>query len=290
MGDGDGATGTRNEVIRTAAILARGLGTRMRRVDASARLDEAQDAAAASGMKGMIPIASASGAGTTRPFLDYVLSTLADAGVTDVVLVLGPEHDAVREYYARVAPPSRVRVRFALQAAPLGTADAVVAAAQVVGPASFLVLNADNFYPHAALKWLVENNSAATIAFDRDALVREGNIDRERVRAFAVLNVTPDGRLVDIIEKPGGQLDLDSDAARWVGMNCWAVTPALVNACTRVPKSVRGEFELPEAVALALREGLEVRAERMALPVLDLSQRADIPAVVTRLTLVEPHP
>jgi glucose-1-phosphate thymidylyltransferase len=110
------------------------------------------------------------------------------------------------------------------------------------------------------------------------------------VRSFAVLDVAPGGQLNGIIEKPGDKLDLESDAARWVGMNCWVVTPEIVDACRRVPRSTRGEFELPEAVGLALREGAVVVAERVALPVLDLSQRADIPSVAARLGASEPSP
>lgn len=261
----------------------------MRRDDATVRLDANQSAVADRGVKGMIPIPDAHGS-DSRPFLDYVLSALADAGITDVVLVLGPEHDAVRSYYEQDGVPSRLRVRFAEQAEPLGTANAVLAAADVIGGASFLVLNADNYYPPAALRWLVEYDGDATIAFDRDTLVRDGNIDADRVRAFAVLQVTADGRLTSIIEKPGDRIDLASDDARWVGMNCWSISPAIVDACRRVPRSVRGEFELPEAVALAIADGTVVRAERMALPVLDLSQRADIAAVARRLSTLTPRP
>ena len=74
-----------------AVILARGLGARMRKADGGAALGEAQARAADTGLKAMIPIG--------RPFLDYVLSALADAGVRKVCLVIGPEHDAVRTYY-----------------------------------------------------------------------------------------------------------------------------------------------------------------------------------------------
>jgi len=57
--------------IEKAVILARGLGTRMRKADSAARLDPTQAAAADTGIKAMIPVG--------RPFLDYVLSALADA-------------------------------------------------------------------------------------------------------------------------------------------------------------------------------------------------------------------
>jgi glucose-1-phosphate thymidylyltransferase len=73
-------------------------------------------------------------------------------------------------------------------------------------------------------------------------------------------------------------------------MNLWAVTPAVVDACRRVPRSARGEFELPEAVGLALREGVPVRVVRLAAPVLDLSRRRDVSSVVARLEFIEPRP
>lgn len=269
-------------MIRTAVIMARGLGTRMRRADANASLDASQAAAAESGVKGMIPI--------KRPFLEYVISALADAGITDVVLVIGPEHEAIRQHFTHDAPPVRTRVRFAVQEAPIGTANAVTSAADVIGEEPFLVLNADNYYPVDAFRQLSQERSAGVVAFDRDTLVRDGNIDAERVRSFAVLDVSPDGFLEGIIEKPGDALDLTSEAARWVGMNLWAVTPAVVSTCRRVPKSARGEFELPEAVALAVREGVPVRVVRLAAPVLDLSKRSDIASVVERLGDIEPRP
>ena len=68
-------------------ILARGMGSRMRRGDSSAGLDERQAAVADSGVKALIPI--------DRPFLDYVLSRVADAGYRRVCLVIGPEHARV---------------------------------------------------------------------------------------------------------------------------------------------------------------------------------------------------
>ena len=282
MADVHRAAGTQHEMIRSAVIMAGGLGSRMRRRDETATLEASQVAAADAGVKGMIPI--------KRPFLDYVLSTLADAGITDVLLVIGPSHDAVRQYFTVEAPPRRVRLRFAVQPAPIGTANAVTVAADTLGDTPFLVLNADNYYPVDAIRALAADDSAGVVAFDRDALVRDGNIDAERVRAFAVLDVGEDGWLRGIIEKPGDAVDLTSASAQWVGMNLWAVTPAIVDACRRVPISVRGEFELPEAVGLALREGVPVRAVQRSAPVLDLSRRTDIARVVERLSSVDPHP
>ncbi len=268
-------------MITTAAILARGLGSRMKRDSEAAGLDAAQRERADAGIKGMIPI--------DRPFLDYVITALADAGITDVVLVIGPGPSVIRDYFVHEAPPTRVHVRFAVQQEARGTADAVVAAAGEIGARPFLVLNADNYYPTPAIRALAAADTAGVVAFDRDALIADGAIDAERIKQFAVLSVAPDGTLLDIIEKPGDALDVSSDAARWVGMNLWALTPALVDACTRVPLSTRGELELPQAVRLALGEGTVIRVVHSAEPVLDLSHRHDIANVTARLRGVVVH-
>ena len=103
----------------------------MRTADDAAALDASQAAAADTGVKAMIPIG--------RPFVDYLVSALADAGFTDVCLVIGPEHDAVRSHFAQ-AQPSRVRIHYAIQQSPRGTADAVLAAESFAGDESFVVI------------------------------------------------------------------------------------------------------------------------------------------------------
>ncbi len=125
--------------IGRAVVLARGLGTRMRRDDPGAAQDAAQARAADTGLKAMIPIG--------RPFLDYVLSSLADAGLTSVCLVVGPEHQAFEDYYTRVAPPRRVHVVFAVQPEPRVTSEAFSAAREWTGGDGFLVMYSVILYP-----------------------------------------------------------------------------------------------------------------------------------------------
>ena len=265
-----------------AVILARGLGTRMR-FAADGTLTAEQSRAADAGLKGMIP--------TGRPFLEYVLSALADAGILDVTLVIGPEHGAVRDYFTIEAPPARVRVSFAVQAAPRGTADAVLAAADAMEDAPFLVLNADNYYPAKAFRALAAVGGPGLVAFEERALVRDGNIDPERVLKFALVDIDDDGFLRDIREKPAADDPLVRRAERWVSMNLWSFTPRIFEACRRVRPSARGELELQDAVTIAMRElGERFRVVPMHAGVLDLSQRGDVAAVAERLSGVEPHP
>ena len=270
-------------MTRTAVVLARGLGTRMRAPSIEGGLSPEQQRAADAGAKGMIPIG--------RPFLDYVISALADGGISDVVLVIGPDNQDMREYFTRTAPPKRVRISFAEQAEAKGTADAVLAAERSTGSAPFLVLNADNLYPASAVRDVVAIGGNGLVCFDADSLVRESNITAERVLRFALCDVDANGQLRDIVEKPAPDHHLTRRARHLVSMNLWSFTPEFFEACRRTTPSARGELEIQTAVSIAMRDlGLPFRAVRSSEGVLDLSSRADIAAVAERLKGVVANP
>jgi glucose-1-phosphate thymidylyltransferase len=263
--------------------MARGLGTRMQKADESAILNRDQATAAGTGIKAMIPIG--------RPFLDYVLSGLADAGYSQVCLVIGPEHQSMRDYYLDEAPPKRVRIHFAVQEKPLGTADAVFAAKAFAGNELFLVINSDNYYPTEALGALRKLDQAGVALFDRDQLVAESNIPADRVLKFAVARVDERGYLERIYEKPDEETLRKLGLPLLVSMNSWIFSPAIIEACLRIQSSVRGELELTDAIQYsmdALGERYKVLAFRS--PVLDLSSRSDIASVADRLCRVNPNP
>ena len=255
----------------------------MRRADASAPVDDAQRAAADAGLKGMIPIG--------RPFLDYVVSALADAGITDVCLVVAPEHRRMRDHYRTESPPRRVSIHFAVQPEPRGTADAVLAAEPFAAGDHVLVLNSDNYYPVHTLRALRELGTAGVAAFERDALVRLGNVSAGRVASYSVLDIADDGTLGRIVEKPDAATIAALGDEVYVGMNSWSLPPEIFEACRAIERSPRGELELPSAVQYAIDElGVRFRAPRFRDGVLDLSSRADIASVAERLRDVEPRP
>jgi glucose-1-phosphate thymidylyltransferase len=265
--------------LTSAVILARGLGTRMRRAAVGVRLDQAQARAADAGLKGMIPVG--------RPFLDYVISALADAGFSDVCLVVGPEHEAIRDHYTRDAVPTRARVTFAVQQDPRGTADAVVAAESFAAGHEFLVINSDNYYPATALCAVGALPGPGLAGFERASLVAEGNIDDGRVSRYAVLDVHPDGSLADIVEKPDAERWARTPADALISMNCWRFGPSIFEAARRIGLSPRGELELTDAVKDAMAHGERFLVTRVRAGVLDLSQREDISSVARRLSAVQ---
>jgi len=272
-----------------AIVLARGLGTRMRASDPSTRLTPEQQRAAEAGLKAMIPL-------NGRPFLDYILSSLADAGVQHVALVVAPDHAALRDHYSQ-SPPERTRLDYVVQEQPLGTADAVRAAEAWVKREPFLAMNADNLYPVRVLSELAALSEPALPAFDPEDLVRSSNIPAERIRSFAFLDVDELGYLVGIVEKPKHVFPANrvlppkgGSHKKSISMNCWRFDERIFQACRDVPLSARGEYELPEAVGVAVRHGVRFRTFAARGPVLDLSTRSDTTDVSRRLAGTVPRP
>ena len=253
-----------------------------------------QEAAAAAGLKGMMPMPSKTGPdGRARPFLDYVLSELADAGFTRAALIVAPPGagpDPLRGYYEGVGRPARLQLSFVVQDEAVGTADAVRAAAAYVGRQPFVVLNADNLYGASTLRALREADGPALPVYERDQLIDSSAIPRERLAAFALLTLRPDGSLADIVEKPGAAAMEAAGPRAPISMNCWRGDARLLDACRDVERSPRGEFELPMAVRLAIDRGVVFRGVPARGPVLDLSRREDVPAVVARLRDVVARP
>jgi dTDP-glucose pyrophosphorylase len=129
-----------------------------------------------------------------------------------------------------------------------------------------------------------------------------GEWTRRKLGSFAVLG-TEGGRLVDIVEKPSSPEDrftsgdlytendrtVRVDRVVLVSMNLWRFEAGIMDACRDVPRHAPrragkpGEYELPDAVKLYMREGGEVRAYYAREDILDLTGAEDIGIVAEEI-------
>lgn len=262
---------------RQAVVLAAGRGSRMRRSVSGAssahleKLHPKQLQRAREGQKALIPFHG-------HPFLAHVLSALADGGVEQAVVVVGPGPHPIRSYLERVVT-ERLTIRMATQEEPLGGAHAMNAAGPALADAPFLVVNGDNFYPPAAVARGLSLRGHGMVAFPTEALVQRGNIPRERVAAFALVARGPDGHLQEVVEKPApgemGRFGTDP----LVSMTCWHFLPSVFQHLPRLSPSPRGELELPGLVRLLVEAGECVEVVKGEGGVLDLTGVDDVPGV-----------
>ena len=267
--------------MRKAVILAAGLGTRMRKAEDTSGLSAEQAAVAATGVKALMPI-STSGA-ASRPFLDYVLSACVEAGLDQACLVIGPDHHQLREYYGPLSN-ARLLIDFAVQAKPLGTADAVRSAAPFCGDEPFLMINSDNFYPPSAIADLRKIPGSGLAVFHRDAMLRDSNIEPERIQKFAAVELDSSGKLIRVLEKPSAETLAKLGNDVYLSMNCWRFEASIFEACAKIAPSPRGEFEITDAVQYSIDTlGVPFTAVKSDEAVFDMSSRGDVGSVAAKL-------
>ena len=184
-----------------------------------------------------------------RPVLAHGLDALVDAGVEAVVVVVGQRGDAVVERFGdayRGTP-----LVFARQAAPLGTADAVAAAADRLGGVG-LVVHGDNVFD-ADLGSLVERHRATTA----DATLLVDEVSPAEARGGGVLAFDADGDLAGVVEKP------DDPPSTTVVRGASVLGPAALDACRAVEPSARGEREVADALDRLVADGRSVETVRL---------------------------
>lgn len=244
-----------------------------------AAMDEEQRRMAELGAKGLIPFHG-------QPYLSYCLSALADAGITEVCFVVGPGESLIRERYERL-PTDRLRLSFAVQERPIGTANALLAAESFASGEPFLLVNSDNYYPAPALAATAAIDGQGMAGFRAEVLCSRGNIPAERVAAYALVTVGADGCIDEIVEKPGAELAARLAGRAYVSMTCWRFERPIFAASREIGPSPRGEYELPDAVARLVRGGARMPVVPVSEPVLDLSSRDDVATVSDFLRGIE---
>ncbi len=198
-------------------VLAAGEGTRMRPLTSDRP-------------KGLVEVAG-------RPLLSHCFDVLRDAGVDELVVVVGYRAGDVVSRYGETYDGTPIT--YVHQRERRGLAHALELAAPHVDR-DFLSMNGDNVC-RANLDDLVELHRET--GADATALVEETT--RERARKGAVFELD-DGEVVGAVEKPA------EPPSTLVPRGVYAFSPVIFDACRLVEPSERGEYELTDAVAVLL--------------------------------------
>jgi glucose-1-phosphate thymidylyltransferase len=205
-------------------ILSGGRGTRLRPLTYTSA-------------KQLVPVAN-------KPVLFYGIESMADAGITDIGIVVG---DTQAEIRAAVGDGSRwgVKITYIEQDEPRGLAHCVLISEDFIGSDPFVMYLGDNLL-NRGIRPLVDE------------------FLRERPAAQILLARVPDpqmfgvaelseGRVVRLVEKPR---EPKSDLAL-VGV--YMFSSEVFHAVKRITPSFRNELEITDAIQNLIDRGLDVR-------------------------------
>ncbi|WP_330347007.1 glucose-1-phosphate thymidylyltransferase [Streptomyces sp. NBC_00582] len=208
-----------------ALVLSGGAGTRLRPITHTSA-------------KQLVPVAN-------KPILFYGLEAIADAGISEVAIVVGDTEDEIRQAVGD-GSDFGLEVTYLRQEAPLGLSHAVLIARDFLGDDDFVMFLGDNFV-----------FGGITDSVDEFRKERpDAQLLLTRVpdpSAFGVAELDDVGRLVRLEEKPERPR---SDLAL-VGVYLFG--PAIHEAVRAIRPSPRGELEITDAIQWLLERDHDVR-------------------------------
>lgn len=212
-----------------AVVLAAGEGTRLRPLTADTP-------------KGLLDVGG-------RAILTHCFERLVGIGVEELVVVVGYEGEQIIERYGDVF--DGVPIVYAEQCEREGMAHALLAAEEHVD-GQFVLVDGDSIV-RCDLRRLVDRQRDPAV--DGTMLVHEVPAAAAREKMVCVVNERDE--LVARRQKPEAPPDPSLVAA-----SVQTCSPGLFNACRRVERSPRGEFEMSDAIAIRLAEGATIVAVR----------------------------
>jgi len=208
-------------------ILAAGLGTRMRPLTHRRP-------------KPLVPVLD-------RPMIEHIVLGAADAGVTELLIVIGYRGEMVQEALG-AGERFGLRLDCAVQEKPAGTGDATLVAEEFIAGEPFFLSWGDIIVSRA--------NYARIGAIWRDEqpdLLLSLNWVEDPWEGAAVY--VEDNRVVRIVEKP----PRGTSATHYNNAGIFILPGEILAATKETNLSPRGERELPDAIQLMLSRGAVVR-------------------------------
>jgi len=209
--------------------------------------------------KPMLPIAG-------KPLLEYVLDAIVDAGIDEVVFVVGYARDRIQTHFGD-GDDWGVSIEYVVQEKQLGTAHAIAQAEDAVDE-RFVVLNGDRIIEPAGITDVCDRLGAEggpVIAVTRSS----------DPGAYGVVTLS-DSQVVDIAEKP---MEATSDV---INAGLYGFDTGIFDAIRDTETDASGELQITDTLASFLANG-GVPAVRYDGLWVDVSHLWDVTRVTRRV-------
>jgi bifunctional UDP-N-acetylglucosamine pyrophosphorylase/glucosamine-1-phosphate N-acetyltransferase len=198
-----------------------------------------------------------------NPFLYYLLSNLKKAGLEEMIMVIGYKKEVMEEFIEKHQGEFNITVvnQFDKLGDKYGTACPIECISDLIEE-NFISVNGDNLYSPEDLKKMMVDDDFIYVA----------GLKHSEPEKYGVL--IPDGEdfLEKIIEKP------KEPVGDLVNIGLYKFTPDISRAVKRVNLSVRGEYELTDAISFLAQEK-KVKIKEANGYWLDFGKPADIETI-----------
>jgi len=181
-----------------------------------------------------------------KPILRYIVDGLRDAGITEILVVVGYRQEVVREHF-RDGSAFGVKITYVEQVTQDGTGKVVELAKEFCGSDPFVLSYGDILVDPSSYVPLTRPGGAEMMLTVRYAE------DTSKGGAVYLNNAF---ELVDIQEKQSR----NQASTPWYNAGIYTFKPAIFSYVACLQKSPRGEYELTDAIRAIARDGKKVQA------------------------------
>ena len=207
-----------------AVVLAAGEGNRLKPITSSRP-------------KPMIPVAG-------KPLLEHTIVGLRDAGISDILLIVGYKEDVIKNYFSNGIDQYNINIEYKTQEEYLGTAHATGYAKDFVKDDSFLMMYGDLLVSPIIFKEVLSKFNQSK---------KEGLISLIEVgnpQDYGIISLNSDGFVEKIIEKPSPELNLGNLANAGI----YIFDPLIFEAIEKTEKSMRDEYEFTDSMDILINQ------------------------------------
>jgi UDP-N-acetylglucosamine diphosphorylase / glucose-1-phosphate thymidylyltransferase / UDP-N-acetylgalactosamine diphosphorylase / glucosamine-1-phosphate N-acetyltransferase / galactosamine-1-phosphate N-acetyltransferase len=182
-----------------------------------------------------------------KPVLQHIVEGLRDAGIAELLLVVGYRADAVRDFFGH-GSRYNVAIQYATQTVQDGTGRVVDLGRDFVSNRPFVLAYGDILVDPANYKRLVDlpDDVEAFLTVTRGEDVSKGG----------AVFVNAQMELVDLREKPKP----GEPTSPWYNAGLYAFRPDIFDFIAKLKPSPRGEYELTDAIRDLAQSGKKVKA------------------------------
>ncbi len=168
-----------------------------------------------------------------KPLVYYPLSILLLAGIRDILIISRPEDRPLFEALLGDGQQLGCRFEYAEQAEPRGLAEAFLIGEAFIGNEAVALILGDNIlygtHMYATLRSCVDRSGAVVFAHRV-----------EDPSPYGVVAFDPQGKVVDIIEKP------ENPPSNYILVGLYFYPPSVVQVAKGLSPSARGELEITD--------------------------------------------